>query len=171
MVRACRGQVISCRRLGARWQEASGARQKSQITRDTGVDLSLRWPPSERPSTRARDGPDSCRALPGYEVRQHGGYAVDLRPGDALQAGQVHQVDVPLVPPGGGAPPVAPAPAPVAPAPRGGRATPAQADAARARACSASGRPLQPDRVVSDLRIPARVGAGVAVAPSACRLP
>ena len=69
--------------------------------------------------------------LPGNEVHQHGGYAVVLGPGGALQAGQVHQVDVPLVPPGGGAPPalappVAPAPAPAA------AATPAQTDAARA---------------------------------------
>ena len=48
--------------------------------------------------------------LPGYEVRQHGAYAAVLAPGGALPAGQVHQVDVPLVAPGGGAPPVAPVP-------------------------------------------------------------
>ena len=66
--------------------------------------------------------------LPGYQVNQHGGY---IAVGGALPAGQVHQVDVPLVPLGGGAPPalappVAPAPAPAA------AATPAQTDAARA---------------------------------------
>ena len=89
--------------------------------------------------TSAKIDPRTGRAsfrvapLPGYEVRQHGGYAVDLRHGDALQAGQVHQVDVPLVAPGGGAPPVAPAPAAVAPAPApAAAATPAQTDAARA---------------------------------------
>ena len=71
-------------------------------------------------------------ALPGYRLEEHGGYAAVLAPGGA-PAGQVHQVDVPLVPPGGGAPPVAPAPAPVAPAPApAAAATPAQTDAARA---------------------------------------
>ena len=72
-------------------------------------------------------------ALPGYRLEEHGGYAAVLAPGGALPAGQVHQVDVPLVAPGGGAPPVAPAPAPVAPAPApAAAATPAQTDAARA---------------------------------------
>ena len=71
--------------------------------------------------------------LPGYQAHLHGGYAAVLAPGGALPAGQIHQVDVPLVPVGGGAPPALAAPAPVAPAPApAAAATPAQTDAARA---------------------------------------
>ena len=69
--------------------------------------------------------------LPGYQAHYHGGYVAVLGAGGALPAGQVHQVDVPLVPLGGGAPPalappLAPAPAPAA------AATQAQTDEARA---------------------------------------
>ena len=68
-------------------------------------------------------------AAPGYGMLASGGYAAVYGP--ALPAGQGHVVQVPLLPPGGAAPPalappVAPAPAPAA------AATPAQTDAARA---------------------------------------
>ena len=81
---------------------------------------------------RRRTARFTVEPLPGFRAEQHGGYGVVLGPG-GLPAGQVHQVDVPLVPLGGGAPPVAPAPAPVAPAPApAAAATPAQTDQARA---------------------------------------